>query len=188
MSNSLRYLIRNDLYRYEGDCKLKSFLRAYLCRPGFKFTVWLRICSVISRRKWAKNTIMPFLDLIYNHYRYKYGFDIPYNIEIGPGLLLYHFGGVVFNPSKCGKNATISQCTTVGMKIYGKEKKYPVLGDNVYMAPGSKAIGDIFVNNGTAIGTNAVLLSSTCENAVVVGIPGKTISNKGSKLYVNNPI
>lgn len=56
--------------------------------------------------------------MIYRHYKYKYGYDIPYAIEIGPGLQIFHIGGIVFSPAKCGKNITLSQNTTVGMTIH----------------------------------------------------------------------
>ena len=58
------------------------------------------------------------------------------------------------------------------------------MGDNVYIAPGSKLIGGITLGNGTAVGANAVVTKDTPENAVVVGIPAEVISLKGSGEYV----
>lgn len=181
-------LIKSDLYRYEGRVSKISFIRAYFRRPGFKFSFWMRICGTAYKYKWARHSILPLLDIIFDHYRYKFGFDIPYTLQIGPGLLIYHFGGIVFNPASCGKNATISQNTTVGMRIYNGKKIYPIIKDNVYLAPGAKIIGDVVVENNTAIGTNAVLTHSTHINEVVVGIPAKVISTKGSAEYINYPI
>lgn len=188
MGKCIEY-IKADLYRYTGNTGWKSFLMQYFHRgEGFKFSVWLRICHFTYQRFPARYTVFPIARMMYRKYRYKYGYDIGYETEIGPGLLLYHFGGVVFVPKKCGKNATISQGTTVGMKFYAAQQRYPVLGDNVYMAPGSCAIGDITIGSGTAIGTSSVLMSSVAENSVVVGIPGKVIANTGSKEYVKNPV
>lgn len=181
--------ISADLFRYTGKTGVTYFIKQYFVRgQGFRFSVWLRICHFSKRGKAARYTIFPFARIIYNHYMIKYGYDISYDTDIGPGLLIYHFSGIVFRPEKAGKNMTISQCTTVGMTIHDGEKSYPVLGDNVYLAPGSKVIGGIMVGNNVSIGANAVLTNSVADNAVVVGIPGKVISYRGSAEYVNNPL
>ncbi|MBR6111881.1 MAG: hypothetical protein IKQ08_08045 [Paludibacteraceae bacterium] len=185
---NLKELLLSDLFRYTGKIGIGTFIKTYFSSSGFKFTVWLRVCYVLRQHKLFKYTFFPFCKLLYDHYKFKYGYDIPYSIEIGPGLLLFHFGGIVFNPKSCGKNATISHCTTVGMTIHNGKKCYPLLGDNIYIAPGAKIIGDIKVANNTAIGSNAVLTKSTEINDVVVGIPGKSISSKGSFEYVNFPV
>lgn len=185
--NILEYL-KKDLYRYTQSYTLRSFIKCYLRSEGFKFTVWLRICHFTRKKKITKYTIFPLAVLIYKHYKYKYGYDIPYAINIGPGLLIFHISGIVFSPQSAGKNITLSQCTTVGMTIKNGEKKYPVLGDNIYIAPGAKIIGGIKVGNNVAVGSNCVLNKSVENNSVVVGIPGKVISYNGAIEYINNPI
>lgn len=68
------------------------------------------------------------------------------------------------------------------------KKQYPVLQDNIYIAPGAIIIGDITVGSDVAIGSNSVLAKSVEDYSVVVGIPGKVISKKGSREYVSNRI
>ena len=188
LNYSLKELVLADLYRYEGKTDTKSFLHAYATYEGFKFSVWLRMCSVARKKKLTKIFILPICRMIYRHYKYKYGYDIPYAIEIGPGLQIFHIGGIVFSPAKCGKNITLSQNTTVGMTIHNGKKQYPVLQDNIYIAPGAIIIGDITVGSDVAIGSNSVLKKSVEDYSVVVGIPGKVISKKGSREYVSNRI
>ncbi|WP_409295930.1 serine O-acetyltransferase [Peribacillus sp. SCS-26] len=188
MLKSILYFIKSDLFRYAGEVSLKKFLKHYFLNEGFKFSVWLRICHFFRKRKLTKYSIFPFSYIMYKRYKYKFGYDIPYAIEIGPGLLLFHINGIVFSPKVAGKNVTISQCTTVGMTIKDGIKQFPIIGDNVYLAPGAKVIGGIKVGNNVAVGTNCVLNKSVENNAVVVGIPGRVISYKGADLYVNNPI
>lgn len=180
--------IQADLFRYAGETSVKKFIKHYFLSEGFKFSVWLRICHFLRKKKLTKYTCFPFAVLIYKHYKYKFGYDIPYAIEIGPGLLLFHINGIVFSAQKAGKNLTLSQCTTVGMTIRNGNKEYPVIGDNVYLAPGAKVIGGITVGDNVALGTNCVLNRSVENNSVVVGIPGKVISYKGAEWYVNNPV
>ena len=180
--------IKQDLYRYSGDYTFKSFIKHYIFSEGFKFSVWLRVCYFARQNKITKYTILPISILFYKHYKYKYGYDIPYAVEIGPGLLIFHISGVVFSPQRAGKNITISQCSTVGMTIKDGKKQYPILGDNIYIAPGAKIIGGIVVGNNVAVGSNCVLNKSVKDNSVVVGIPGEVISYNGADQYVNNPI
>lgn len=188
MSKELKNCILDDLYRYSGKRSMSAFLRFYNQSEGFKFTVWLRLCHYYKKKRVTRYMLFPFCRFFYRHYRCKFGYDIPYEIEIGPGLLLYHFGGIVFSAQSCGKNMTISQNTTVGMTIHNGKKSYPVFGDGVYIAPGAAVIGGITVGNNVAIGTNCVLNKSVEDNAVVVGIPGRVISHNGSGEYVNYPI
>ena len=177
--------IKEDCYRYIGKTNLKSIIRCYFKYSGFRFSFWLRACFFLRKKRIKKILFFPLARFLYKKYKYKYGIDIPYSCEIGPGLLIYHFGGIVFVPKKAGKNITLSQCTTVGMVVKNGVKEYPEIGDGLYMAPGSKIIGGIKVGNYVAIGTNAVLNKNADDNSVIVGIPGKPISFNGSYSYLN---
>lgn len=184
----LKDCITADLYRYCKDTSLKSFLKTYINSEGFKFTVWLRLCYFGRKKKITRYTIFPFCRIIYKYYKYKYGYDIPYACEIGKGLLIFHIGGIVFSAARCGVNLTLSQNTTVGMKIKSGNKEFPTIGNNVYIAPGAAIIGGINVGDNVAVGTNCVLTKSVPDNAVVVGVPGKAISYNGAKEYIINPV
>jgi serine O-acetyltransferase len=124
-----------------------------------------------------------------NHYQYRYGISIPYNTEIGPGLYIGHFGGIIVNyQTVIGKNCNINHDVTIGAAYGGKSPGVPVIGDNVYFGPGSKIIGGIHIGNNVAIGANCVLTKTVPDNAIVAGIPGVVISEKGSYEYVTNTI
>ena len=123
---------------------------------------------------------------ILSHYKYKYGIDIPDSITIGSGFYIGHFNCIVVSPKVViGKNCNISQGVTIGKANRGKKKGYPTIGDNVYIAPGAKIIGNIKIGNNVAIGANCVVIEDVPDNAVVVGVPGKVISYEGSQGYVN---
>lgn len=188
MSECFDY-IKKDLYRYTGRSDSRAFLKQYFKQgEGFRFSVWLRICYFSKRHKIARFTVFPIAYVFFRHYKFKYGYDFSYDTPIGPGLLIFHINGIVFRPEKAGKNITVSQCTTVGMTIHGGKKKYPVLGDNIYIAPGSKIIGGITIGDDVSIGANAVATKDVEDHAVVVGIPGKIISYNGATEYINNPV
>ena len=58
--------------------------------------------------------------------------------------------------------------------------KSPVLGYNIFVGPGAKIYGDIFIANNCRIGANAVVNKSCkIEFATLVGIPAKIKNIKG---------
>ncbi len=107
---------------------------------------------------------------------YKLGFTIPPNV-FGPGLSIAHYGNIVVNPNSIiGSNCRIHSDVNIGTQA-GFANKSPVLGDNIYIAPGAKLFGDITIANNTIIGANAVVNSSfDKENIAIGGIPSKIIS------------
>ena len=128
-----------------------------------------------------------FLEPVYiflNHrIRSKWGIEIPRSVEIGEGFYIGHFGGITIGGSaKIGKNVSISQLVVIGKSGRGKKKGTPVIGDNVYIAPGAKLIGKIHISNNVKIGANAVVYKDIPENAIVGLVPGfKIISFKGNR-------
>jgi len=122
------------------------------------------------------------------------GFTILPNV-FGPGLSIGHRGTIVINPcAKIGANCRIHVCVSIGTEA-GHTFKAPVIGDNVYIGPGAKLFGKIYIADGIAIGANSVVTKSFCEkNITIAGVPAKKISDKGSEgliikatdiLYIN---
>ena len=87
--------------------------------------------------------------------------------------------------STIGKNCNISHGVTLGQANRGINKGYPILGDNIYIGPGAKIIGAVKVGNNVAIGANCVVTKDVPDSSVVVGIPGKVISQQGSRSYID---
>jgi serine O-acetyltransferase len=124
--------------------------------------------------------------VLYNHYSIKYGISISTSIKIGCGFYIAHIGGIFVNKSSIiGKNCNITTGVILGQANRGPNKGAPVIGDNVYIGPGAKIVGKVHIGNNVAIGANCVVTKSVPNNAVVVGVPGRVISYKGSKHYVN---
>jgi serine O-acetyltransferase len=119
------------------------------------------------------------------------GISIPAECEIGPGLYIDHFGGVVLNPRvRVGSNCNIGHGVTIGSGgrgyVNGESLEgVPVLGDRVFVGPGACVFGPISIGNDVAIGANAVVTKSLPDRSVAIGIPARVISYKGSFLYVN---
>lgn len=176
--------ISSDLYRYCGNTKTISFVKCFLISPGFKYSFFLRICQFLKN----KNRILYYIfRLTLRHYGFKFGFDIPVDTKIGYGLYIGHFGGVVVSSKAIiGDNVNISQNVTIGFNSRGKRKGYPTIKDECFIGPGAVVIGAITVNRNVCIGANAVVANDCLENEVIIGIPGRTISNSGTEGYILN--
>jgi serine O-acetyltransferase len=127
----------------------------------------------------CKNKGIHKLYILYLKYRYraisvKLNFSIPINI-FGPGLSIVHYGTIIINyTTRIGANCRIHACVNIGAS--GGEIQGPILGDNVYIAPGAKIFGNIKIPNNTAIGANSVVNKSfEKENTIIAGVPAKVI-------------
>ncbi len=127
------------------------------------------------------NNIGLFNKVVYLYLRLKYkklsvklSFTIPENV-FGPGLAIVHYGTIVVNENaKVGANCRIHVGTNIGGS--GGTNKAPLIGDNVYLAPGAKVLGDIRIPNNTAIGANSVVTKSfTEESMMIAGVPAEII-------------
>ena len=180
------FLLRSDLHRYAGNSTFFSLIYNIVFYPGFKYSLWMRTCAYLKSHLIFRNLFFPFAWLILQHYEYKYGISISYRTQIGSGLYIGHFGGIVVHPQAIiGKNCNLSHQITLGQANRGGRKGYPVIGDNVYIGPGAKVIGNVRVGNNVAIGANCVVTKDVPDNGVVGGVPGKIISLEGSAGYVN---
>jgi serine O-acetyltransferase len=178
-------IIKADLYRYGGAAGMWGFCRTYFRQPGFRYTVWMRTASYLS--------VHPFLKISYwiasrtrHHLEVKYGISIPHSTQIGPGLFIGHFGGIVVNEhASIGRNCNLSHGVTIGQKNRGRFKGCPRVGDSVYIGPGAAIIGSVSVGSNVAIGANAVVVDHVGDNEVVAGNPAHCVSSKGAEGYIN---
>lgn len=186
-SKKIRHIIAADLFRYDRGRGLLAFLQCYYEVPGFRFTFWWRLCSFLRDSHVLKALFYYWAKFIYNHYRYKFGIDIPIGVPIDEGLYIGHFGGIVVgNGIKIGKNINLSHGVTLGQVNRGKRKGSPTIGNNVYIGVGAKVLGRVRVGDNAAVGANCVVIEDVPDNAVVVGVPGRIVSYSGSIGYVNN--
>lgn len=103
------------------------------------------------------------------------GISINPNAEIGPGLYIGHFGGIVVNGRvRLGAGCTLSTGVVVGQDVappFGT----PTAGDGVFFGAGSKVFGAIEIGDHVAIGANAVVRESLPDRAIAVGIPARVV-------------
>lgn len=183
---SFKKYIYADLYRITGKKSSVLLIKQIFFGISFKYIFWMRLTRFSRKSTLLRFTLFPITKFFLNHYMFKFGISIPYQTEIGPGFYIGHFGGIVINrKTVIGKNCNISQSVTLGQANRGKNIGAPIIGDNVYIGPGAKVVGKVIIGNNVAIGANCVVTKDMPDNSVVVGIPGKVISDEGSIGYVN---
>lgn len=181
-----RYLVLSDLYRITGNTRRLLLLRYLFHGESYRYNFWLRTCAYTRRHPVLRFVLFPFARLVLGHLTYKFGISIPSGTRIGSGFYIGHFGGIVVSQkATIGRNCNISQGVTIGRANRGRNKGYPVLGDNVYLGPGAVVAGNVRIGNDVAIGANCVVTKDIPDGSVVVGIPGRIISDQGSTGYVN---
>jgi serine O-acetyltransferase len=183
------FFVTSDLYRYSGNRALPSFIMSYIRIPGFRYSFYMRTSRYLKSKSKISMPLYIIARLLLKRYQFKYGICIPYNTEIGPGLYIGHFGGIVVNcEARIGCNCNINHEVTIGTTYGGKYPGTPVIMDNVYFGPGSKIIGGITLGNNVAVGANCVVTKPVPDDSVVTGIPGEVVSSKGSYEYVVNTV
>lgn len=175
-----------DLYRIDGKMTWRGFLKELAYGEGYAYCFWLRSCSYLRGRLLTRFTLYPIASFALRHYKYKLGISIPIKTEIGQGLYIGHFGGIVVNgEARIGKNCNLSHGVTIGRSNRGVHSGYPVIGDNVFIGPGAMIFGAVHIGNDAAIGANSVVIDDVPDNAVAVGSPARIVSYAGSAKYVN---
>lgn len=113
--------------------------------------------------------IQLFIFLIYNS-------SIPFQARIGKGTV-FAYGGIgviIHKKAIIGKNVVIGSSVVIGGKK--GQSILPQIGDNVYLATGSKILGEVKIGNNVTIGANAVVLIDVPDNATAAGVPAKILT------------
>jgi serine O-acetyltransferase len=166
----------------------KSWLYVVLNRQGlwalaeYRFSRWVRTRVHLPL---IKQVLKLFCHVWHKLIEITTGIDLPHQADIGKGLYIGHFGGIIINPSvKIGEYCNLSQDITLGIAGRGEKRGSPTIGARVYIGSGARLIGPITIGNDVAIGANAVVTKDLPNNAVAVGVPAKIISYKGSRDFV----
>jgi serine O-acetyltransferase len=176
-----RDLVQRGVIRPSG-----AISAAVLLRDPINWFMFL-----LRMKEWTVNcAVFPLLRFIvailFRRQSIRLGFSIPPNV-FGPGLAIVHYGPIVVNGNaRVGENCRIHVCVNIGgsgelVDESSARGLAPIIGRNVYIAPGVKIFGPIRIADGCAIGANAVVgRSFVTPNVTIAGIPARVISDKGS--------
>ena len=161
------------------DPAAKSKLSIILTYPGAKAVFFHKIANFFAIAKFHLVARM-----ISQFSRFLTGIEIHPKANIGKNLFIDHGMGVVIGEtSEIGDNVTIYHMATLGgisPSVNSNEqrniKRHPTLKDNVVVGSGAQILGPVTVGKNAKIGANAVVTKDVPENAVMVGIPAKNVS------------
>ena len=143
-----------------------------LTGPGFQAVFGYRLTHWLSKYR------IPFLGMILQRLVEVWtGVSISPKAEIGPGLVIFHFGGVIVNGSVVmGRECSLHHDVTIGNRTPGSGS--PRIGDRVVIGAGARLLGELTIGDDVEIGANAVVIESLPARAVAVGIPAHIVRIK----------
>ncbi|MDO8412668.1 MAG: hypothetical protein Q7S51_02640 [Gallionellaceae bacterium] len=101
------------------------------------------------------------------------GISIQAYTRIGQGFVVNNFSGIFVLAESIGENFTVCEGVTVG-NIRGKSR-LPIIGNNVYLEPGCKVLGDVTIGDNVVVRANSLVLSAVPDNSLVVGNPARIL-------------
>lgn len=127
--------------------------------------------------------------MLLEHYGFLYGFDIAVAAQIGPGLHINHFGTITINPqARLGANINLAPGITIGVSHRGKTAGVPVIQDRVWIGTNAIVVGGITIGEDAMIAPGAFVNFNVPPCSVVLGNPGKIVSQDGSSAYIKNVV
>jgi len=103
--------------------------------------------------------------------------SIPKTASIGPGLRIWHFGGIFIHANAVvGAHCTLRQGVTIGNR--GDDQLVPVIGDNVDIGAYAQILGNIHIGDNCKVGAMSVVLQDVPDGATAVGNPARIIAKK----------
>ena len=143
-----------------------------LIAPGFHAVCAYRVS------RWLRERHVPVLGAVLQRAMEVWaGVSIPASAEIGRGLVVLHFGGIVLSSrAVLGEDCTLHHGVTIGNR--NRHGGAPRIGDRVQFGVGAKVLGEIEIGRDVDIGANAVVLDDMPNGAVAVGIPAHTVRMK----------
>lgn len=162
--------LRKDILRYSKKGARGLFDPSLVAVAAYRFGQWCRRCRIpvfgpIFR---AIHVVLHSVITIL------IGIYLPRSASIGPGLLIYHFGGIWVHPNAViGRDCTLRNNVCIGAAFGGEDA--PIIGDNVEFGVGVVIVGKVHIGNNARIGANAVVLTDVPDNSTAFGVPASLL-------------
>ena len=173
--------IRCDYRRYAmtGDPPLRTVFLS----QGFWASCVYRVCRAMlygARPRFLRRWLRPLVAVLQKLAEIVTGISLPADCEIGEGLYIGHFGGIVLCPEvRLGHNCSIAQNVTLG-SAGSRRDSAPTIGNRVFIGAHSVLVGDITVGDDAMICAGSMVNRPVPARAVVLGNPARVISYEGS--------
>lgn len=101
------------------------------------------------------------------------GISIQAYASIGPRFVVRNFSCIFILAESIGADFTACEGVTVG-NIRGKSR-LPIIGNNVYLEPGCKVLGDVTIGNNVVVRANSLVLNDLPDNCIAIGNPARIL-------------
>lgn len=192
-SGELRAALRHDLDRYvfivgmqHGVTGPLLPLRVGLLSQGLWATTAYRVNHYVRYRLHSRPlAVLP--GIVHRMITALTGIQIDAQAHIGPGLKIPHGGKIVIGPVRVGSNCDLFQGVTLGggmsMTTFdhrNPDPGFPALGNRVWVGPGAVIAGGVTVGDDAAVAANSLLVRDVPHRGVMVGVPARLVSRRGS--------
>lgn len=155
--------IRADFRAYGGRWGAQGFWAMLVYRFGrWRYTV---------RPVLLRKLLSAVYHVLFKTVQIVTGIELPCETEVGRGLVIDHFGGIVVSGhARLGENCRLRQGVSIGLR-HVDDVQAPVLGNDVDIGAGAKLMGPITIGDGVRIGANAVVISDVPAYSIAIGVP-----------------
>jgi serine O-acetyltransferase len=173
-------LVFSDLQRYRpGEGSWPKVLVRCTTLPGMIGSIVLRAqqCLWDSGRTRSAMTLRTVGMLLLN-------MDLLPGMQVGPGLLLAHPGGVTIGGGlTIGANVSFAGGVTCAARYPDPDPERPqqecaTIGDGAIIGAHAVLVGAVRVGHNALVGANSVVLTDVPDNAVVIGNPAKRVGDR----------
>jgi len=113
------------------------------------------------------------------------GIHIARENDIGPGLVIHNFSGILILAKKIGHSCTLTHQVSI-MNVRGVGRA--TIGNNCYFGPGCKVLGAVTIGDNVVVSANSVVVTDIPSGATVMGVPARVISREATSPYLKNPV
>ena len=156
----------------------RSTLEILLAYPGLH-AIWMHRVN-----HWLWMHRVKLLARVLSHVvRRRTGIEIHPAAELGRRVVIDHGMGVVIGETAVvGDDVLIYHNVTLGGTGHDTGKRHPTVGDRVVIGAGAKLLGNIVIEHDSAIGSNAVVVTSAPPWSTLTGIPATIRPRRGSPI------
>lgn len=162
----------HDVYDYDlkfnaAFHNVEILSKKQLKAPEMRFVYYLRKCQANSDRIWGI-----YYRHMFHRVRMKTGIGLSYNVKIGKGLIIGHWGTIVVNGGATfGNDIMLTHNVTIGRDVRGKRKGTPTIGNRVVIRTNSTVVGNITIGDDVLIAPNTFVNFDVPSHSIVIGNP-----------------
>lgn len=163
---SLWELLREDLRVHGGD----PFEQGFWAVAVHRFGNW----RMGVRPRLLRAPLSLLYKVLYKVVEWTCGISLPYTVQLGRRVRLWHHGGMILHARSIGDDVHIRHNTTFGVAHRGRNRAIPVIGNRVDLGCGVSVLGAVHIGDDSVIGAHSLVLSDVPPGSLAVGVPARS--------------